>query len=66
MPDVKVEAWEDGDYIITVNGKPVGATLSELGARTVAEWFRRSNACGLVIASEDQTTDTTESEAPHD
>lgn len=37
--EIKVERWEDEDFIITVNGKPVGHTLSQFNAKDTATWL---------------------------
>lgn len=42
-PKVEVEGWEPGEVIITVNGKPVGSTITnEKEAERICRWLKTS------------------------
>lgn len=41
-PEVKLERWEDDEFIVTVDGLIVGPTLSEREGRDVLRWLSRS------------------------
>jgi hypothetical protein len=38
-PVVRIERWEDEDWIITVDGAPTGRTLSRKSAQEVFDWL---------------------------
>ena len=37
-----VEIWEHGEYIITINGSPVGYTLDKRDAIIIKDWLNCS------------------------
>ena len=37
--EFNIEPWDDGDKIITVNGKPIGMCLDKHSANTVLKWL---------------------------
>ena len=39
---INYEAWEDGEFVITINGKPVGNTLSQRNAVDMTSWLKRT------------------------
>lgn len=40
MFDIKVESWEDGEMIITINGEPIGHSLSLQHSVIVKNWLQ--------------------------
>lgn len=34
------EIWDDGDYIITANGKPIGMTVSKKDGIIISNWLK--------------------------
>ncbi len=40
MKNIKLERWEDDEFIITINDKPVGATVNERNGLVVLEWLK--------------------------
>ena len=36
---IRYAAWENGEYIITVDGKPIGCTVSEHEATVIVKWL---------------------------
>jgi hypothetical protein len=42
MNEIAVMGWEDGEVVITINGNPVGQTLSQKEAEKIAAWLRTS------------------------
>ena len=45
MSKVTCEHWEDTDWIICINGKPIGMTVTEKNGKIIKEWLE--NRCGL-------------------
>ena len=45
MSKITCEHWEDTDYIICINGKPFGMTVTKKNGETIKEWLE--NRCGL-------------------
>ena len=43
MRNINLEVWEDDEFIITINGKPIGATINERNGRSVIEWLKYVN-----------------------
>lgn len=41
-PVWRVEKWEDDEYIITLNGKPVGQTVTFHEGQDIVEWLKTS------------------------
>lgn len=40
MLDIKAEAWDDGEMIITINGEPLGYSLSRHDSIVVKDWLQ--------------------------
>ena len=44
--DVAFSKWEDDEFVITLNGKPVGYTLHEKDAKTISRWLKSAYGTG--------------------
>ena len=40
MPTIKYELWEADEYVITIDGGPVGQTLSKVDAFKIYRWLK--------------------------
>ncbi|KKM26152.1 hypothetical protein LCGC14_1587610 [marine sediment metagenome] len=48
MKNIKLERWEADEFIITINGKLVGATVNESCGKVVIEWLKYVNYKELI------------------
>lgn len=37
---VRAEYWEDGEFVITIGGAPIGQTVSARDAKIIVNWLR--------------------------
>ena len=40
---IKVEHWEEDEYVVTIDGKSFGRTLHKRDADIVADWLKSAN-----------------------
>ena len=43
MEKLKLERWEADEFIITINGNPVGPTVNANVGNNIIEWLKRVN-----------------------
>lgn len=48
---VELVRWEDDEFIIEIDGKPIGSTLMLGGGRVISEWLR-DNSDKLMLVTE--------------
>jgi hypothetical protein len=39
-PTISYAAWEDGEYVVTMDGAPIGRTVSRKEATFLVEWLK--------------------------
>lgn len=49
MNNIGISAWDDGDYVVTYNGAPIGQALSKLEADRISVWLRSAIVEILVV-----------------
>lgn len=48
MKNIDYQRWEDDEFVITIDGKPIGQTLHEKDAKIFCKWLRHGGYDEIV------------------
>lgn len=52
--EIKYETWDDDEFVIVVNGKPVGYTVKERDAKIISNWLYSASLNDIIISVENK------------
>jgi hypothetical protein len=61
---IRAESWEGDEYVITLDGRPIGRTLHRTDAKLIINWLNTADELVLYLKKRGRSTSETSHERP--